>query len=148
MLLIKTNRDTLLKPLQTVTGIVERRQTLPILSNVLIRQNQEKTSFLTTDLEIQIKTEVAESLSSQKDFAFTVSAKKLQDILRSLSADIEVTLTRKDDHLLVKSHKRHLICKFFRRKIFPKSLKNRNPIMLLHLRKKNSRIFCILFNLR
>ncbi|MER2513359.1 MAG: DNA polymerase III subunit beta, partial [Nitrosomonas ureae] len=50
MLLIKTNRDTLLKPLQTVTGIVERRQTLPILSNVLIKQNQEKTSFLTTDL--------------------------------------------------------------------------------------------------
>jgi len=105
MLLIKTNRDTLLKPLQTVTGIVERRQTLPILSNVLIRQNQEKTSFLTTDLEIQIKTEAAESLLSQKDFAFTVSAKKLQDILRSLSTDIEVTLTRKDDHLLVKSHK-------------------------------------------
>lgn len=105
MLLIKTNRDTLLKPLQTVTGIVERRQTLPILSNVLIKQNQEKTSFLTSDLDIQIKTNAAENLSPQKDFAFTVSAKKLQDILRSLSSDTEVTLTRKDDHLQVKSRK-------------------------------------------
>ena len=45
MLLIKTDRDTLLKPLQTVTGIVERRQTLPILSNVLLQQDQEKITF-------------------------------------------------------------------------------------------------------
>lgn len=105
MLLIKTHRDTLLKPLQTVTGIVERRQTLPILSNVLIRQNAEKTSFLTTDLEIQIKTVATIDLASKQDFSLTVSAKKLQDILRSLSADAEVTLTRQDDHLYVKSGK-------------------------------------------
>lgn len=105
MLLIKTHRDTLLKPLQTVTGIVERRQTLPILSNVLIRQNAEKTSFLTTDLEIQIKTVTTIDLAAKQDFSLTVSAKKLQDILRSLPADAEVTLTRQDDHLYVKSGK-------------------------------------------
>ncbi|PSJ17530.1 DNA polymerase III subunit beta [Nitrosomonas supralitoralis] len=105
MLLIKTNRDTLLKPLQTVTGIVERRQTLPILSNVLIEQNHENTSFLTSDLEMQIKTVVIGDLSSQQGFALTVSAKKLQDILRSLSSDTEVTLTRKSDHLQVNSGK-------------------------------------------
>ena len=72
MLLIKTNRDTLLKPLQTVTGIVERRQTLPILSNVLIQQDQEKTSFLTTDLEIQIKTVSIKNFSTQQNFPLTV----------------------------------------------------------------------------
>lgn len=105
MLLIKTNRDTLLKPLQTVTGIVEKRQTLPILSNVLIQQNEEKTSFLTTDLEIQIKTVTSKDISSRQNFTLTVSAKKLQDILRSLSSDAEVTLTRQDDHLQVKSGK-------------------------------------------
>lgn len=95
----------LLKPLQTVTGIVERRQTLPILSNVLIQQNEEKTSFLTTDLEIQIKTVTTIDLLSKQNFALTVSAKKLQDILRSLSSEAEVTLTRQDDHLYVKSGK-------------------------------------------
>lgn len=105
MLLIKTNRDTLLKPLQTVTGIVERRQTLPILSNVLIQQNEEKTSFLATDLEIQIKTVTTKDLAAKQNFALTVSAKKLQDILRSLSTNAEITLTRKDDHLQVKSGK-------------------------------------------
>ena len=105
MLLIKTSRDTLLKPLQTVTGIVERRQTLPILSNVLIQQDAEKTSFLTTDLEIQIKTVTTIDLLAKQNFALTVSAKKFQDILRSLSSDAEVTLTRQDDHLYVKSGK-------------------------------------------
>jgi len=105
MLLIKTNRDTLLKPLQTVTGIVERRQTLPILSNVLIQQIEEKTSFLATDLEIQIKTVTTKDLVAKQNFALTVSAKKLQDILRSLSAGAEITLTRQDDHLQVKSGK-------------------------------------------
>lgn len=103
MLLIKTNKDTLLKPLQTVTGIVERRQTLPILSNVLIQQNEEKTTFLTTDLEIQIQTTAVHDSSNSQNFSLTVAAKKLQDILRSLAADAEVTLTRKDDHLHVKS---------------------------------------------
>ena len=103
MLLIKTNRDTLLRPLQTVTGIVERSQTLPILSNVLIQQDQEKVSFLTTDLEIQIKTTSAKDSTVQQTFSLTVAAKKLQDILRALAADAEITLTRQGDHLCVKS---------------------------------------------
>ncbi len=105
MLLLKTNRDTLLKPLQTVTGIVERRQTLPILSNVLIQQDNEKTTFLTTDLEIQIKTAAAKDASANQNFSLTVSAKKFQDILRSLTSNEEITLTRQDDHLQVKSGK-------------------------------------------
>lgn len=105
MLLIQTNRDTLLKPLQTVTGIVERRQTLPILSNVLIRQNDDKITFLATDLEIQIKTEINKEKLTEQNFSLTVSAKKLQDILRSLDPNAEISLIRKDDHLQVKSSK-------------------------------------------
>jgi len=54
MLLIQINRDALLKPLQSVIGIVERRHTLPILSNVLIEKNQDILSVVATDLEIQI----------------------------------------------------------------------------------------------
>ncbi len=136
MLLIKTNRDTLLKPLQTVTGIVERRQTLPILSNVLIKQNQEKTSFLTSDLEIQIKTETAENLSPEKDFAFTVSAKKLQDILRSLSSDTEVTLTRKDDHLQVKSGKSAFSLQILPAEDFPEVTKEPESDSVITLKQK------------
>ncbi len=57
MNLIKAQRDALLKPLQTVTGIVERRHTLPILSNVLINKTGAQVSFCSTDIEMQIKTQ-------------------------------------------------------------------------------------------
>ena len=56
MLLIKTRRDTLLGPLQAVSGIVERRHTLPILSNVLLEKRGDVLTLLATDIEIQITT--------------------------------------------------------------------------------------------
>ena len=56
MQLVKSTRDTLLRPLQIVSGIVERRHTMPILANILIRKNGESVSFLSTDTEVQITT--------------------------------------------------------------------------------------------
>ena len=56
MKLVQTKRDNLLKPLQAVTGIVEKRHTLPILSNVLIEQVDDRLHLLATDLEIQVST--------------------------------------------------------------------------------------------
>jgi len=56
MVLIKTHRDTLLAPLQSVSGIVERRHTLPILSNVLLEKKGDRLPLLATDIEIQITT--------------------------------------------------------------------------------------------
>src|SRR5467141_3985730 len=54
MNLLKTQREALLAPLQAVTGIIERRHTLPILSNVLISSSGSRVEFLATDLEVQI----------------------------------------------------------------------------------------------
>ena len=65
MKLIQTDKDTLFKPLQTVTGIVERRHTLPILSNVLIERKNEEISFIATDLEIQITTSAKDGNDDQ-----------------------------------------------------------------------------------
>jgi DNA polymerase-3 subunit beta len=81
MKLIQTDKETLLKPLQTVTGIVERRHTLPILSNVLIERKNEEILFIATDLEIQITTSAQDGTISGEG-SVTVAAKKLQDILR------------------------------------------------------------------
>ena len=55
MLLLKTSRETLLTPLQTVSGIVEKRHTLPILSNVLIEKKGSMLTMVATDIEIQIQ---------------------------------------------------------------------------------------------
>ena len=54
MILVKAKRDELLAPLASVSGIIERRHTLPILSNVLIERNGDALGFLATDIEIQI----------------------------------------------------------------------------------------------
>ena len=56
MLLFKGSRDQILAPLQSVCGIVEKRHTLPILSNVLMEKDGEHLTLLATDIEIQIKT--------------------------------------------------------------------------------------------
>src|SRR6185437_13560672 len=99
MKLIEADRDTLLKPLQTVTGIVERRHTLPILSNVLIERKQEKISFIATDLEIQITTSVEDVNPASEERSVTVPAKKLQDILRALPDKVQVTLETGENRL-------------------------------------------------
>ena len=56
MKLLQIERDALLKPLQAVTGIVEKRHTLPILSNVLLERRPDGLQLVATDLEIQIST--------------------------------------------------------------------------------------------
>jgi len=103
MLILQAERDALLKPLQAVTGIVERRHTLPILSNVLIEKKGGQVSLLATDLEIQITTANTEELSGE-DFRLTTSAKKLQDILRAVPAGT-ITLDQQDGRLTLKAGK-------------------------------------------
>ena len=104
MFIEKIDRDELLKPLQTVVGIVERKQPLPILSNVLIEKNSTSIVFVATDLEIQISTK--QSIESNSDFGtLTVSAKKLQEILRVLPDSSQVSLDIQENKLLIKANK-------------------------------------------
>jgi DNA polymerase-3 subunit beta len=99
---LQIQRDVLLKPLQSVTGIVERRQTLPILSNVLIEARHGSLSLTATDLEIQA-TARQEGTAQDADFSTTVSAKKLLDILRALPEQTMVSLEQKDSKLLLRA---------------------------------------------
>ena len=62
MLFIKTKRDMLLAPLQSVSGIVEKKHTLPILSNVLLEKKADIVTCVATDIEIQIRHQRAELL--------------------------------------------------------------------------------------
>ncbi|HVF65154.1 MAG TPA: DNA polymerase III subunit beta [Casimicrobiaceae bacterium] len=82
MQLKQIDRDALLKPLQAVSGIVERRHTLPILANVLLEPRDGRLYITATDLEMQI-TAVAE-VAGKDGQATTVAARKLQDLLRAL----------------------------------------------------------------
>ncbi len=104
MQLVKTHRDTLLRPLQIVSGIVERRHTLPILANILIRKEGEQVSFLSTDIEVQITTKAAVG-SGAEVAATTVAARKLLDILRALPENSDVTLSLANKRMTVQSGK-------------------------------------------
>lgn len=101
MLLLKTTRDALLAPLQAVSGVVEKRHTLPILSNVLIEKASERLTFTATDIEIQVRTVTTNAFEGE-DAAITVSARKFQEILRALP-DTEISLTLEDRRLNIKA---------------------------------------------
>jgi DNA polymerase-3 subunit beta len=78
------SKNLLLKPLQFITGVVERRQTLPILSNVLLSLNENELSLTGTDLEVELIIRI----KLEKFYApaeITVPARKLMDICRSFS---------------------------------------------------------------
>lgn len=92
MIVLKAAQENLLAALQSVAGIVERRHTLPILANVLLRKNGPSIEFTTSDLEIQVRT-TADLGGDAGSLAITVGARKLIDILRALPADQTVTLS-------------------------------------------------------
>ena len=104
MSLVKINREALLKPLQAVSGIIERRHTLPILSNVLIARNGNQIDFVATDIEIEISARTVVD-SEGESRSTTVGAKKLLDILKALPADSDVNLSLTDKRMQVKSGK-------------------------------------------
>ncbi len=94
----------LLAPLQSVSGIVEKRHTLPILSNVLLEKKADLLTLLATDIEIQITTTTS-GAAGDGDGAVTVGARKLQDILRSLPDSADVSLSLDDKRLQVRAGK-------------------------------------------
>ena len=104
MIVLKANQDQVLGALQAVSGIVERRHTLPILANVLIRKTGSQIEFTTSDLEIQVRTTV-ELGGDAGNLATTVAARKLIDILRSLPADQLVSLTSNQNKMTLQGGK-------------------------------------------
>ena len=104
MIILKATQDKVLSVLQSVAGIVERRHTLPILANVLIRKTGSQVQLTTSDLEIQIRT-TAELEGDSGNFTTTVGARKLIDILRSMPSDQTVSLESAQNKLILKGGK-------------------------------------------
>ena len=138
MLILQAERDALLKPLLAVTGIVERRHTLPILSNVLIEKKGAEVGFLATDLEIQITTASAETLPGE-DFRLTTSAKKLQDILRAIPDKAQVTLEQQDGRLTLKAGKSRFNLQTLPAEDFPLLSVNGSPQAVFTLQQSELR---------
>ena len=90
---LETTREALLKPLQLASGVVERRQTLPVLANLLVVAENGTLTLSGTDLEVEIQAAIAEGVDIKEEGRVTLPARKLMDIWRSLPEGAGVTLT-------------------------------------------------------
>ncbi len=104
MIVLKATQDKVLAVLQSVAGIVERRHTLPILANVLIRKTGNALQFTTSDLEVQIRT-TAELGGDTGDFTTTVNARKVIEVLRTMPGDQTVSLESQQSKMILKGGK-------------------------------------------
>lgn len=96
---INIQKETLEQPLSQIIGVVEKRQTLPILGNVYLELNQNKLTLIGSDLETEITTRV-DNVSGE-DGKTTVSARKLFDICRSLPNESQLSLIVEEDNKMV-----------------------------------------------
>ena len=96
-------REALLKPLQAVIGVVERRQTMPILSNVLIIAKDGQLSVTATDLEVELVAQT--EVEAESDGEITVSGRKFLDICRALPEGSEVNVSLSGEKLSVRAGK-------------------------------------------
>src|SRR5690606_31860196 len=135
MVLVKAKRDEIRGPLAAVSGIIERRHTLPILSNVLIERSGGALSFLATDIEIQIQAKGG-ATGGDEARAVTVGARKLLDILRALPDQAEVTLQQQDKRLLVRAGKSRFTLQTLPAEDFPRLAKPAGDTARLTLPQK------------
>ena len=99
----RTSRDTLLRPLRVVTGVVERRPTLPVLSNLYIEADADGLTIRGTDLEVEIVARLTEGVEVEQSGATTVPAHKLADIWQSLPESATVNVTVEEQRAVVRS---------------------------------------------
>jgi len=97
------NRNEILSALQVVCGVIDRRQALPILSNLLIVAEKDKITFTGTDMEVEMVTTISHQPETPGEI--TVPARKLLDICKALPEDSKIGLSFNKDQMVVKSGK-------------------------------------------
>ncbi len=98
---LSAERDVLVKPLQAVIGVVERRQTMPILSNVLLVARGGELSITATDLEVELVAHAEVDVETGGEI--TVSGRKLLDICKALPDGANVSVSLSGEKLFVRS---------------------------------------------
>jgi len=99
---LTTEREKLLAPLQAVIGVVERRQTMPVLANVLLSARDGRLSITATDLEVELVAATSE-VSVVQAGDITVPGRKFLDILRALPEKLSVSVSLEAEKLVIKA---------------------------------------------
>ena len=98
---LSASRNAILKPLQSVIGVVERRQTMPILANVLLSARDNRLSIAATDLEVELLAET--EITTESAGEITVPGRKLHDICKALPEGVNLKLSLADDRVTLKA---------------------------------------------
>jgi DNA polymerase III subunit beta len=98
---LTATREDLLTPLQSVIGVVERRQTMPVLANVLLGARDNRLSVTGTDLEVELV--AATQVSVQQSGDITIPGRKVLDIFRSLPEKTSITLTTEGERVSLRA---------------------------------------------
>lgn len=101
------DRELLMKPLQQVAGVVERRQTLPVLSNLLLTVKDNQLSMIGTDLEVEMQTHAL--LVDADEGEITIPARKFMDICRALPDQASIQLSLTDSRAVIRSGKSRFV---------------------------------------
>jgi DNA polymerase-3 subunit beta len=97
------SRDSLVRSLNLVAGVVERRQTLPILANVLLVLKEDWLSLTGTDLEVELVGRIQLAVAGEESGEVTVPARKLLDICKSLPEGSDIKFSAKENKVAVRS---------------------------------------------
>ena len=97
------NRETLLTPLQQIVSVIEKRQTMPILGNVLLVLENDYLTMTGTDLEVQLISKL--HLPDAQSGSITIPARKFLDICRLLPAGSEIKFEQTDDKVKITSNR-------------------------------------------
>ena len=118
-------REVFLKPLAQVVNVVERRQTLPVLANLLVQVKEGQLSLTGTDLEVEMVARHA--VDDAQDGETTIPARKLFEIVRALPDGSKVTVTQTGDKVTVQAGRSRFTLASLQPTIFPRSTRWRPP---------------------
>ena len=111
------SRDTILRPLQAVIGVVERRQTMPILGNVLLVAQENKLGITATDLEVELLAETEMEVETPGEI--TIPGRKLHDICKALPEGATIEFETSGDRVTVKASRSRFTLSSLRAADFP-----------------------------
>src|ERR1700754_4146375 len=98
---LTATREEFLAPLQSVIGVVERRQTMPVLANVLLSARDNRLHVTGTDLEVELVASTQVNVQQAGDI--TVPGRKLLDIFRSLPESVSITLSTEGERMSIRA---------------------------------------------
>jgi DNA polymerase-3 subunit beta len=136
---LNITREEILTPIQIISGVVERKQTMPVLSNILLEAESGRVTLTGTNMEVELVCTL-ESVAIEREGRITVPARKLSDICRSLPTDAMIELALEGDKMHLRSGKSHFTLATLPADQFPNTEETKHDLALSFSQKDFKRM--------